>query len=190
MEQKIYRIDEFKARRKLSCYCAAMRAGQEFFAKEVHELRRSVPKPFILLLDSLNYGVPSSPQGWDFIYAPDLLTGLPPVAARQVLKLATSRLKTGGRLLFANVCFNEQAEACRGCGWSGRNYRTELDMAELALDIPDHLIDGQVVFRDDSGLIVCLELYKGVQSKARVNLERVIGPAVQQNSRHHGHARQ
>lgn len=190
MEQKIYQIDEFRAHKKFSCYCAAMRAAQEFFAKEVRELRRSVPKPFILLLDSLDYGVPSSPRGWDFIYSPGLLTGLPPVAARQVLKLATSRLRAGGRLLFANVCSNEQAQACRACGWSGRNYRTELDMAELTLDIPEHLISGQAIFRDDSGLLVCLELSKAVQPKALLNLERVVGPAVQQDSWHHGHARQ
>lgn len=188
MEQNIYRIDESEARKKLSCYCAAMRAGQEFFAKEVHELRGFVRRPYILLLDALDYGVPSSPHGWDFIYSPGLLTGLPPVAARQVLKLATSRLKTGGRLLFANVCSNEQARACRGCGWSGRNYRTELDMAELTLDIPDHLISGQAVFSDNSGLLVCLELYKAVQPKALLNLERVVGPAVQQNSWHDRHA--
>ncbi len=159
MGQKIYRIDEFKAQ-KLSCYCAAMCAGQEFFAKEVRELRRAVARPYILLLDSLDYGVPSSPHGWDLIYSPGLLTGLPQVAARQVLKLATSRLKTGGRLLVANVCLKEQAQACRGCALSGRNYRSELDMAELTLDIPNHLIGGQAIFRDDSGLIVCLELYK------------------------------
>ncbi len=158
------------------------------------ELRRSVPKPFILLLDSLDYGIPSSAHGWDFIYSPDLLTGLPLVAARQVLRLATSRLKAGGRLLVANVCFNEQVQACRACGCSGRNYRSELEMAELTLDIPDQLIDGQAIFRDDSGLLVCLELYKAVprqralQSEALLNLERIAGPAVQQHSWYHGHA--
>ena len=160
MEQKIYPIDEFRARKKVSCYCAARRAGQEYFAYQVDELRRAVQKPFILLLDSLEYGVPSCRHGWDLIYSPDLLTGLPSVAARQVLKLAISRLKTGGRLLFANVSFNQQAQACSGCGWSSRNYRSELDLADLTLDIPDNSIGGQAVFRDDSGLLVCLELYK------------------------------
>ncbi len=201
MGQKIFQIDEYKSglnrrKEKLSCYCAAMRAGQEFFAKEVHDLRRCMPKPSILLLDSLDYGVPSSPQGWDFIYSPNLLAGLPLIAARQVLRLAISRLKAGGRLLVANVCCGEPGKAWRGCAFSGRNYRTELDMADLTLDIPDQLIDGQAVFRDDSGLLVCLELYKAAPSRDQVesdqlpNSERVIGPAVQQNSWHNGHARQ
>ncbi len=181
---------------KPPCYCHATRAVQEFFRKEVQALRRSMAKPFILLLDSLDYGVPSSPQGWDLIYSPDLITGLPQVAARQVLKLATSRLKAGGRLLVANACLSELVRPCGACASSGRNYRTELELAELTLDIPDHVIDGQAIFRDDSGLIVCLELYKArphpnaPRYDAPVNLEGVIGTAVQQDSRHHGHTGQ
>ncbi len=159
---KIYRIDEFRVETgvgsKPPCPCDAVQIGRDLLAREVMETRRTIGQPFILRLENLDHGVPTSAQGWDLIYSIELLSSLSLPAARQLLKTATQRLKPGGRLLFGNVSPQAGLLSCRES--PGQNFRSEIEMAKLTQQIPEATIAGQTVFRDETGLNVFLEVYK------------------------------
>lgn len=161
---QIFEIDQLRASRKRGCYCDAARAGREYFAGELGELRRTMPRPEVLCLESLEGGIPAVRCGWDFVYSAGLFTALPAVAARQVVKTVVSRLKPGGRLLIANIRADVHVERCPRCQEMAQNHRTELEMVDLAGDVPLNTVTGQVIFPDRTGLNVCLELHKSMAS--------------------------
>ncbi len=159
--------DERRAVREKSgrknCHCAAAQARQMLFSQEVEQTRADSASAHMLCLEDLNCRVAgehwSGTPKWDLIYSSDLLSSLPKVAARQVLKTAAAVLKPGGRLLFANAAQYADFPACHFCSAS-KIYRTELDMAELACHIPDDQIAGQAVFYDDARLNLYLEIHR------------------------------
>jgi hypothetical protein len=146
------------------CSCGATRAKQDFLSKELRDLKSEYRRRSILRLEDLQYsfspGVRTRNPQWDYIYSSGLLATLPHAAAKQVVRKATSSLKPGGRLLFANVTFKPGENRCDTCASQQRVHRTEYDMADLAQAVPDRLVSGQAVFRDPSGLNVYLELYR------------------------------
>jgi len=192
VEQKIYTIDEIRARfeqkrKALSCCCDARRIADEFLGNELSELRRTVRRPNVLCLENLDYGVPSIAGGWDLVYSTGLLTGLPLIAARQVLKTALFRVKPGGRMIVANLLADARLTRCPSCRINTITGRTEFQMVELTQDLRPDLVGGQLVFKDEAGLNVYLELHKstlcpaagGDETEAdRASLECVIRTAV------------
>ena len=174
MTKKIYQIGDYRGRLNLTaranahhCYCEALRRRQEFFTAELRDTQVGGRWLNILRLESLESGVPESPassaSGWDLIYSSELLTGLPAIAARQVIRIAAGKLNPGGRLLLANISLNTQIRQCCHCSGHGQTFRSELEMAELTRDIPHLLESGQAIFRDCAGLNVYLELHTPVQ---------------------------
>ncbi|HEX4165544.1 MAG TPA: hypothetical protein VHZ55_08720 [Bryobacteraceae bacterium] len=177
MSKKIYQIGDYRGRLNLAarnqnerCYCEALRCRQEFFTAELRESQVPRRWPNILRLESLEAGIPETPapssQGWDLIYSSELLTSLPTIAARQVVRIAASKLNPGGRLLLANVSLNTHVRQCCQCHGHGQTFRSELEMAELTRDLPDVLQTGQAIFRDYPGLNVYLELHKSTELRA------------------------
>ena len=170
--QNVYQIGDYKAHPRggaalRHCYCDAGRYRQDFFTNEMSALHAERRSQAILRLECLDYGVPLSgvpgESGWDLIYSTELMSELPVAAARQVVRIAASRLRPGGRLLLANVSLNNRFRECPDCAKQVQAYRSETEMAELA-DIlsSDSLFTGQAVFRDPQGLNVYLEVYRGV----------------------------
>ncbi len=173
LTKRIYQIGDYRGRLhplarpvRQHCYCEALHSRQEFFAAELRDLHFAGVWPHILRLESLESGIPANPSpagsGWDLIYSSELLTGLPAIAARQVIRIASSKLNPGGRLLFANVSLNTQVRQCCECGGPGQTYRSALELAGLTRDIPGFSNTGQAVFLDNSGLNAYLELYRPV----------------------------
>jgi hypothetical protein len=157
---QIYNVDQLAANRGLSlpCCCEAARQARNLISGELDELRRSLRKPMVLCLEQLEAGIPATCEGWDLIYSTTLFSGLPSVAATQVVKTAVTRLKPGGRLLISNI--RSQLRSCPRCPAVERIYRSELEMAHLASGLASHVVVGQSVFRDRSGLNAYLELYR------------------------------
>ena len=156
-------------RQEPQCYCHAALASRRFLDQELSALRNEYSHPKILCLDFLvppnrtntsSSTYSGTAANWDFIYSCELLGRIPDVAAKQAVKAAWSCLKPGGRLLLANTNLTDHISVCSKCASAGRAYRTELELAELAKDLPHTLLAGKVVFRDDSGLNAYLELSK------------------------------
>ena len=175
MTKKIYQIGDYRDRFSRvgrvalqRCYCDAVRYRQELFASELRGLEPKRRSFSILRLEDLESGIPDNPSrthpGWDFIYSSELLSSLPAVAARQVIRSAAAKLNPGGRLLLANVSLNAQVRQCYLCHAEGQTYRTELELAELTRDIPEIANAGQAIFRDLQGLNVYLELHRATAS--------------------------
>jgi hypothetical protein len=144
------------------CSCHAAKARQEVFLRELADLESEACQ--ILRLENLQRPLPKRVrrpgQQWDYIYSSGLLATLPQVAARQVVRKATSCLKPGGHLLFANVIFKAGELGCPVCDSRRWVHRTEYDMSDLITRVPDNLVSGLAVFRDAPGLNVYLELYR------------------------------
>lgn len=140
----------------------------------------------VLCLENLDHGVPSIAGGWDLIYSTGLLTGLPWVAARQILRTALFRLKPGGRLIFANVQADAHVIRCAACRRNSISGRTEFQMIELAAGLRPDVVAAQLVYSDGCGMNTFLELHKDTaglpQSSEHVTdgafLERAIRSAV------------
>jgi hypothetical protein len=163
---RIFQIEDFRRNAELreQCSCGAARDRQEFFSRELADLESGDSHRNILSLEDLHDCFPNRTrkrtQQWDYIYSGGLLATLPQVAARQVVRKATSCLKRGGHALFANITFRPGESACSACACRRWIYRTEYDMTDLARGVPDDIVSGQAVFRDAAGLNVYLELYR------------------------------
>ena len=167
--QNVYQIGDYRAQARVGrafrrCYCDAVRYRQEFFTAEIGGLHSERKSQAILRLESLEYGVPLSgvpgESGWDLIYSTELLSELPLAAARQVVRIAASRLRPGGRLLLANVSLNTRFQECPDCAKQAQAYRSEWEMAELTHGLSEVPYTGQAIFRDPQGMNVYLEIYR------------------------------
>jgi len=96
---------------------------------------------------------------FDFIYALNLFDRLETFRARPLLAGLAAMLNPGGRILAANFApeLDDAAylEAFLDC-WP--RYRSESELSELALDIPENSLRGQIVFREESGGSFFLDL--------------------------------
>jgi hypothetical protein len=185
---KIYRIDDYRPTR---CYCDAAKARKNFFAAELAVLARGA-SPVLHLDDEGWRSIASKVGQWSVIYSSDLLSGLRLKSAQQFVKKAASALSPGGCLILANVALHDNVSACRSCAIPAKIYRTEGQMAELATGVPDEVIAGQSVFRDNSGLNVYLELHKSPTATTRtgnVASKRVLGSTVEQHRGNDRHTR-
>lgn len=92
---------------------------------------------------------------FDFVYSATLLENLNRSDARHAAALLTSLLNPGGYLMLANLAL----------------MRTEDEMAGLLANVPEHQMGGHIVYRDDSGNTVFLEVHRAAhcrQAKAPV----------------------
>ncbi len=97
---------------------------------------------------------------FDLIYSPAWLDFSDDSQAAAWLAAAVEMLRTGGRLLAANF-----APDSRDAGWMEAcwnlhpSYRSEEQLAQLAMDLKCSSIRGHAVFRDESGASAFLEIH-------------------------------
>ncbi len=108
-----------------------------------------------------NFALDGGEERFDFIYSLDLFDTLDTVTATDLLPRLVKKLKPNGRLLAANLTpeIPEPAYLEAGMGhWP--KYRSEEEMAKLAIDVPEGQVSSQCVFRDESGYTVLLEIQR------------------------------
>lgn len=94
---------------------------------------------------------------FDFIYAPNLLNGIGDPQAKRALARLASVLKPNGKLLVTNYS-PEAADSEYPIARS--SLRSAEQLGSLTDRIPDDCFTGQVVWQDDSGLLVFLEVHR------------------------------
>jgi hypothetical protein len=160
-----YRNDNSLPTPRAHCRCAAALDRQNSIQREIRDLKNTRPGAQVLSLEDF-LGDPANPRRfWDLIYSASLLTAVPDLAAKQIIRAAAYRLKPGGYLLLANPILDSRLRLCDTCRDAGTIYRTESELAGLTQELSiDHFSD-QIIFRGASENNVYLELYRLPQTE-------------------------
>lgn len=110
-------------------------------------------------------GLDDRTEYFDLIYALDFFDTADTVMAVNILPKLLGMLKPNGRLLAANLTAEiPEAGYLEACMDYWPKYRSEEDMAALAVKVPERQVSSQCVFRDESGYTVFLEIQRSGES--------------------------
>jgi hypothetical protein len=97
---------------------------------------------------------------FDLIYSPSWLDSSNDCQAAAWLAAGVEMLRTGGRLLAANFTPDSRDAGWMEACWNWHPYyRSEEQLAQLAMDLKCASIRGHAVFRDESGASAFLEIH-------------------------------
>jgi hypothetical protein len=160
-----YRNDNSLRLLRAHCQCAAALERQNSIQREIRDLGNTRLGAQVVSLEDFLEDPANSRRFWDLIYSASLLTAVPDVAAKQIVRAAAYRLKPGGYLLLANPILDSRSRLCDTCRDAGTIYRTESELAELTQELPIDRFSNQVIFREASGNNVYLELHRHPQAE-------------------------
>ena len=160
-------------------FSEALRSRRDAVARELNEIAREHKNATVLSLGHSWVVETTLPQvqwpggpglddrtgHFDFIYALDFFDTADTVMAVNILPKLLGMLKPNGRLIAANLTTEiPEAAYLEACMDYWPKYRSEEEMAALAVKVPEKQVSSQCVFRDESGCTVFLELQRSGES--------------------------